>query len=77
MKNLTCTIIIDILLLIGVVYLFTMCSSGNKNTYNVNTTNSNYNINHYIDTINGNVILTTVCKRINGNELSISTLKLK
>lgn len=65
---------INILLLIGVV-CFTSCN-GNKITYSDNSkTNSDYNINYYVDTINGHVILTTVCDRY--NNLSISTLELK
>lgn len=74
-----CTIFIDILLLIGVVYIFSMCSNGNKNIYNDNgTTNADYNINHYIDTINGHVILTTVCETYNSSGvISVSTLELK
>ena len=67
---------IDILLLIGAVYLFSMCSNGNRTTYNDNaTTHANYNINHYIDTINGHIILTTVCEANNG-QVSVSTLEL-
>lgn len=71
-----CQIFIDILLLLGVVYLFSMCSNGNRNTYNDNnTTHASYNINHYIDTINGHIILTTVCDNYY-NQLSVSTLEL-
>lgn len=69
---------IDILLLIGVVYLFSMCSNGNRTTYNYNTTHANYEINHYIDTINGHIILTTVCDANNSSGVvSVSTLELK
>lgn len=71
-----CTIFIDILLLLGVVYLFSMCN-GNRTTYNDdNTTHATYNINHYIDTINGHIILTTVCDDHKYN-ISVSTLELK
>ena len=70
-----CQIFIDILLLIGVVYLFS-CSNGNRTTYNDNaTTHASYNINHYIDTINGHIILTTVCEDKN-NQVSVATLEL-
>lgn len=62
-------IFIDILLLIGVVYLFSMCSNEN------NTTHANYSINHYVDTINGHIILTTVVDNSNLS-LSLSTLEL-
>ena len=61
-------IFIDILLLIGAVYLFSMCSN--------NVTHADYNINHYVDTINGHIILTTVCDN-NYNQVSISTLELE
>ena len=72
-----CQIFVDILLLLGVVYLFSMCSNGNRNTYNDNTTHASYNINHYIDTINGHIILTTVCDANNTNGVvSVSTLEL-
>lgn len=71
-----CQIFIDILLLIGVVYLFSMCSDGNRTAYNNNTTHVNYTINHYIDTINGHIILTTVCDE-RDNHVSVSTLELK
>lgn len=72
-----CQIFIDILLLIGVVYLFSMCSNGNRTTYNDNETHASYNINHYIDTINGHIILTTVCDADNASGVvSVSTLEL-
>ena len=71
-----CQIFVDILLLIGAVYLFSMCSNGSKNTYNDNnTTHASYNINHYLDTINGHIILTTVCEDKN-NQVSVATLEL-
>lgn len=71
-----CQIFIDILLLIGVVYLFSMCSNGNRTTYNDNdVTHASYSINHYIDTISGHVILTTVCEDKN-NQVSVSTLEI-
>ena len=55
-----------------------MCSNGNRTTYNDNTTtHASYNINHYIDTINGHIILTTVCDANNTNGIvSVSTLEL-
>ena len=73
------TIFVDILLLLGVVYLFSMCSNGNRTTYNDNsTTHASYNINHYLDTIECHVILTTVCDADNDNGVvSVSTLELK
>ena len=72
-----CQIFMDILLLIGVVYLFSCCN-GNRTTYNDNTTtHASYNINHYIDTINGHIILTTVCDANNASGvISVSTLEL-
>ena len=56
-----------------------MCSNGNRNTYSDNnTTHASYNINHYIDTINGHIILTTVCDANNyGCVISVATLELK
>ena len=73
-----CQIFIDILLLIGAVYLFSMCSNCNRTTYyDNNTTHANYEINHYIDTISGHVILTTVCDYNNSDNISVSTLELK
>ena len=72
-----CKIFIDILLLLGVVYLFSMCSDNNRTVYNDdNVTHASYRINHYIDTINGHIILTTVCDEHNYN-VSVSTLELK
>ena len=62
------TIFIDILLLLGVVYLFS-CSDNNT------TNNASYNINHYIDTINDHIILTTVCDEYYRNNISVSTLE--
>ena len=71
-----CQIFIDILLLIGVVYLFSMCSKNIRTVYNDdNTTHASYKINHYIDTINGHIILTTVCDDAN-YQVSVSTLEL-
>ncbi len=35
-----------------------------------------YEINHYIDTISGQLILTTVCNSNDNRELSVSTLSL-
>ena len=71
-----CQIFIDILLLLGVVYLFSMCSNGNRTVYNDdNTTHASYTINHYIDTINGHIVLTTICDDVSG-VVSVSTLEL-
>lgn len=71
-------IFLNILLLILLVYIFSMCSNGNRNTYNDNNvTHASYNINHYIDTINGHIILTTVCDANNSSGvISVSTLEL-
>lgn len=73
MKN-SYIIFIDILLLIGVVYLFSMCSG--KTTYNHNIIHSDYDINHYVDTIDGHIILTTVCDSRSSNNISVSTLEM-
>lgn len=70
-----CNIFINILLLIGVVYLFSMCSSGTNPKYN--TTEGPYEINHYIDTIDNHIILTTVCYHSISNCVSVNTLELK
>lgn len=73
-------IFLNMLLLIVVAYLFSMCSNnGNRTTYNDNNiTHADYNINHYIDTINGHIILTTVCDADNASGVvSVSTLELK
>ena len=70
-----CNIIVGILLLIGVVCLFSMCSK-HRTVYNDKTTHATYEINHYIDTIYGHIILTTVCEESN-NEISVSTLEIK
>lgn len=51
-----------------------MC--GNRSAYNDNTTHASYSINHYVDTINGHIILTTVCDTKYSNDLSVSTLEL-
>ena len=37
---------------------------------------SNYKIDHYVDTIYGHIILTTVCSNVEGHELSVSTLEI-
>ena len=75
MKKYKFNIILDILLLIGVVYLFSMCSSRTNPKYN--TTDGPYSINHYVDTIDNHIILTTVChSKININ-VSVATLELK
>lgn len=69
--------VLGILLLIGVVYLFSMCSNNKIDYNNEYNTHGNYNINHYIDTIDGHIILTTVCNEIITNKISVSTLELK
>ena len=71
-----CQIFVDILLLIGIVYLFSMC--GSRSVYNDNnSTDGPYSINHYVDTIDNHIILTTVChSKININ-VSVATLELK
>lgn len=74
MKKYSCQIFINVLLLLGVIYLFSIC--GTRSAYDDNTTHANYNINHYIDTINGHIILTTVCDTKYSNDLSVSTLEL-
>lgn len=72
MKKHSCMIFVDILLLIGVVYLFSMCNNSN------NVTHKTDNINYYIDTIKGHVILTTVLTNNSGNRgISVSSLELK
>ena len=75
MKKYKFNIILDILLLIGVVYLFSMCSSRTNPKYN--TTEGPYEINHYIDTINNHIILTTVCYYNLQGYISVNTLELK
>ena len=70
-----CQIFVDILLLLGVVYLFSMCSNGNRNVYNDNITHASYNIDHYIDTIYGHIIVTTVCEDKN-HQVSVATLEI-
>jgi len=67
MKN--SMLFIDMLLLIGVAYLVSCCSCNGNNI-------TDYSINHYIDTINGHVILTTVCSSEYNNNISVSTLEL-
>ena len=59
---------IDMLLLIGVAYL-SSCSSNCNNLID-------YSVNHYIDTINGHIILTTVCSSNYNCNISVSTLEL-
>ena len=75
MKKYSCQIFINILLLIGVVYLFSMCSSGTNSKHN--TIDGPYEINHYIDTIDSHIILTTVCYYPSLGYISINTLELK
>ena len=74
MKKYKFNIILDILLLIGVVYLFSMCSSRTNPKYN--TTEGPYEINHYIDTIDNHIILTTVCYHPSFG-CSVNTLELR
>ena len=61
-------IIISILFLI-ITIITVACLS-----INVKTNSKNYSINHYIDTINGHIILSTVCNY--SDNISISTLEL-
>ena len=69
-------IFVDILLLVGVVCLFSC--NGNRTTYSNNSkTYADYNINHYIDTINGHIILSTVVDSKSSYNISISTIELK
>ena len=75
MKKYSCQIFINILLLIGVVYLFSMCSSRTNPKYN--TTEGPYEINHYIDTIDNHIILTTVCYNTSTGDIGVNTLELK
>lgn len=65
----TYKLFIKILLLLVAVFLFSMCSNGNR-------THKNYDVSHYIDTIRGHIILTTVCYNYNTGDVSVSTLKL-
>ena len=74
MKKYKFNIILYILLLIGVVYLFSMCTNSNKSN---NITEGPYEINHYIDTIDSHIILTTVCYYPSLGYISINTLELK
>lgn len=67
MKN--SMLFIDMLLLIGVAYL-SSCINNNGNNY------IDYSVNHYIDTINGHIILTTVCSSNYNYNISVSTLEL-
>lgn len=64
-----CQIFIDILLLIGVVYLFSMCTTNSK-------AKANYDINYYVDTIYGHVIVTTVVDSKVTGDISSSTLEI-
>lgn len=66
-------IFINILLLIGVVCLLS-CGNGNRTTYSDSETHADYNINHYVDTIYGHVILSTVVDKY--NSLSVSTIEI-
>lgn len=44
--------------------------------YYGNDTSAPYEISHYIDTISGQLILTTVCNSNDNGKLSVSTLSL-
>lgn len=67
MKNLSCTIFVDILLLIGLVCLLCSCNTTARNSYHID---------HYIDTIDNNIIVTTVVYSKYSGDVSCSTLKL-
>lgn len=70
-------ILFGILFLFGVVCLFSMCNNGNRTIYNDNdTTHADYSINHYVDTIYGHIIVTTVCENTFGY-ISVSTVEFK
>ena len=64
-----CQIFVDILLLIGIVYLFSMCTTNSKNK-------ASYDINYYVDTIYGHVIVTTVVDSKVTGDISSSTLEI-
>ncbi len=49
---------------------------GCENEPNLYNMSAPYVINHYIDTISGQLILTTVCNSNDNKELSVSTLSL-
>lgn len=66
-------IFIDILLLIGVVCLFSRCIN-NTETIHTDKPHNKHNITHYIDTIDNHIIVTTVCDY--HGYVSCSTLEL-
>lgn len=49
---------------------------GCKDELGKNDMSAPYEISHYIDTISGQLILTTVCNSNDNGELSVSTLSL-
>lgn len=55
-----------------IAFTLLVCYSCN----NEGNAGSNYKIDHYVDTIYGHLILTTVCSNIEGHELSVSTLEI-
>ena len=65
-------IILDILLLVGVIYLFSMCDTNESSIFN-----DKYDINYYIDTIDNHIILTTVVDSKHTNNVSCSSIELK
>ncbi len=74
MKKNNYMILVGILFLIGAVCLFSC--NGNRTTYSDNETHADYNINHYVDTIYGHIILSTVVESKYYNNVSISTLEI-
>lgn len=76
MKKNLYIIFIGIILIIGILCLFFTCVNRSKVVpNNDNTTYGAYNINHYVDTIYGHVILITVCDK-NSTNVSVSTLEI-
>lgn len=67
MKDLSCTIFVDILLLIGLVCLLCSCNTTARNSYYID---------HYTDTIDNNIIVTTVVYSRYSGDVSCSTLNL-
>lgn len=68
---------VNILLIIFVaVGTIIFIDKAEKKYNNNNTTHYPYEIVHYTDTINENIILTTVCYYENKGYISVSTLKL-
>lgn len=60
-----------ILFIIALIVIFI---SGFYLLRNVKTNSTSYSINHYTDTINGHIILSTICNY--SDNISISTLEL-